>query len=156
MSTLGEDKRTLRVQADLTDLAEIRRFVQQTAVALDVDPSAIYDIVLVVNELVTNIIVHGYAGKPGPIEIKIQPQGDALIIHLYDEAPPFDPTLVPSPDISLPLEKRPFGGMGVHLTREFMDRFTYQVTAQGGNEVKLVKEGVRQYVRKENSDGDDN
>lgn len=132
----------LRLDADLSDLEAIRNFIEDYAQGLKVDPSATYDILLSVTEMVTNIIVHGYRGKSGRVEIEISRQDDALIVFLRDEAPPFDPTQVPTPDISLPLEQRPMGGLGVHLTREFMDRMSYGEGPQGGNELVLVKEGI--------------
>lgn len=132
----------LRLDADLSDLEAIRNFIEDYAQGLKVDPSATYDILLSVTEMVTNIIVHGYRGKSGPVEIEISRQDDALVVFLRDEAPPFDPTQVPTPDISLPLEQRPMGGLGVHLTREFMDRMSYGEGPQGGNELVLVKEGI--------------
>lgn len=132
----------LRLDASLSDLEAIRNFIEDYAQGLKVDPSATYDILLSVTEMVTNIIVHGYRGKSGPVEIEITQQDDALVVFLRDEASPFDPTQVPTPDISLPLEQRPVGGLGVHLTREFMDRMSYRQGLQGGNELVLVKEGI--------------
>jgi anti-sigma regulatory factor (Ser/Thr protein kinase) len=49
----------------------------------------------------------------------------------------------------LPLHKRPFGGMGVHVTRQIMDTMRYRVTAAGGNELILTKRAVVARSRKE-------
>ena len=54
--------------------------------------SEIYDLILAVNEVATNIVVHGYRGQPGAIEIELRRQGDAIEIRLRDQAPLFDPT----------------------------------------------------------------
>ncbi|HEX6306135.1 MAG TPA: ATP-binding protein [Anaerolineales bacterium] len=132
----------LRLNANLSDLEDIRNFVEKYAQRLNVDPSATYDILLSVTEMVTNTIVHGYRGESGPIEIEISQQDEALVVFLRDEAPPFDPTQLPTPDITLPLEQRPVGGLGVYLTREFMDRMSYRQGPRGGNEIVLVKEGI--------------
>jgi serine/threonine-protein kinase RsbW len=64
---------------------------------------------------------------------------DALLIKVLDDAPLFDPTATPTPDITVPLAQRPFGGMGVHMMREFVDELKYQVTANGRNQLTLVK-----------------
>jgi anti-sigma regulatory factor (Ser/Thr protein kinase) len=133
---------TLQINAQLSDLDRIRDFVREKARALAVDSGDIYDLLLVVTEMVTNIIHHGYRDQPGPIEIEIRPQGDAVIIILRDQAPAFDPTQVPTPNLNVPLEKRPRGGMGVHLTREFTDQMTYRYSPEGGNQLTLVKKGV--------------
>jgi serine/threonine-protein kinase RsbW len=133
---------SLRVAADVEQLVTIRAFVERQAHALDLDSSTIYDLVLATNEMATNIMVHGYRGRPGSIEIDLRLRGDAIEIRLRDQAPPFDPTRAPAPDLSLPLHKRPFGGMGVHVTRQLMDAIQYRVTPEGGNELTLVKRGI--------------
>lgn len=134
---------SLRTTAELNNLAEIRRFVEETASALGVAPAVIPGVILAVDEAVTNIIVHGYQGQGGAVEIEVSREGDALVIRLRDEAAPFDPTSVPPPDLTLPLEQRTPGGLGIHLIRQIMDEITHRVTPQGGNELTLVKRGIR-------------
>jgi len=82
---------TLRVSAELPNLAVIRGFVEDTAAALDVGPGLIVDMVQAVDEAVTNVIVHGYRGQPGDIEIEMDREQDALVVRLRDHAFPFDP-----------------------------------------------------------------
>jgi serine/threonine-protein kinase RsbW len=130
---------TLRTSAELDNLTLIRHFVEERATALGVAPSAMSDLMLAVNEATTNIMLHGYQGQPGVIEIEIRRKGNDLMIRLRDEAPPFDPGMVPPPDLSLPLEKRPLGGLGIYLIRQLMDDVTHRVTPRGGNELILVK-----------------
>jgi len=129
----------LRIAAKLENLAAIRRFVEETAAALGVGLATVTDIVLAVDEAVSNIVVHGYQGQPGAIEIEVKRERDALLICLRDEAPPFDPTNVPAPDLTAPLEQRATDGMGIHLIRQIMDKVTHRKTSQGGNELLLVK-----------------
>jgi len=131
--------RVLRLPAALSQLATIRQFVEdycgrQLLPAGFVDP-----LVLAVDELVVNIIQHGYQGGPGEIEIEIQSTREAVIVCLRDQAPLYDPTVRPDPDITLPLEQRPEGGMGIYLARLAVDSLTHQVTERGGNQLTLVK-----------------
>jgi len=137
-----ENHFTLHVQADVRQLAQIRDFIEIQASALGVAPDAVYDLVLAANEIATNIVVHGYRGQPGMIDIDMRSEGDEVSIVLRDQAPRFDPTLAPTPDITAPLEKRPPGGMGIHLTRRLTDAMLHRVTPDGGNEVTLIKRGV--------------
>lgn len=132
---------SLHVAAELNNLETIRRHVRETAADLKVDPDAISDALLAVTEMATNTIVHGYRGRPGSIEIEVGHEGDSLVIRLRDRSPPFDPTAVPLPDVTLPLDQRPHGGMGIYLTRQLMDEVLYRVTAGRGNELVLVKRG---------------
>ena len=80
---------TLRVPADVKQLALIRRFVEEQALALSVAEPDVYDLVLAVNEIATNIVIHGYRGQPGEIEIEMRAVGSGVEICLRDQAPAF-------------------------------------------------------------------
>ena len=133
---------TLRVAADLNELATVRDYVEARVIELGAAPAAVYDLVLAANEIATNIVVHGYRGRPGSIDIQIQPEGDTIAITLRDWAPPFDPSMAPTPDITVPLAQRPRGGMGIHLTRRLTDTMRHRITPDGGNELVLIKRGI--------------
>jgi serine/threonine-protein kinase RsbW len=132
-------ERIIRVAAEPANLARIRRFVEERAVDLGADETMVGDIIQAVDESVTNVIVHGYRGQPGIVEVEMGLVAGALVIQLRDHAPPFDPTSVPRPNLDLPLERRPLGGMGVHLTRELTDEATYRRPEGWGNELTLIK-----------------
>ena len=133
---------TLRIQSELDNLSLIRRFVEEAALGLGADQEVIPDVLLAVTEAATNIMIHGYQGQPGTIEINISRREDSLVVCLWDQAPPFDPTTVPPPDVTLPLEQRSPGGLGIHFMRQLMDDLTYRSTPQGDNELTMVKDGV--------------
>jgi serine/threonine-protein kinase RsbW len=133
---------SLRMDAQLENLSAIRDFVEEMATRLKAAPTAIPNVVLAVDEMVTNIIVHGYQGQPGSIEIDVTAQGDTLIIQLRDQAPLFDPTSVPSPDLSIPFDDRPPGGLGIYLTRKVMDEVQHRVTVTRGNALTLIKQHI--------------
>jgi len=147
---------SLRVAAELSELETIHRFVEQHATALRIDPSAIDDLLLVVNEIATNSILHGYRKQPGTIEVAMRPIGDAVEICVRDHAPPFDPTQALSPDLHVPLAQRPLGGMGVHLARQLIDSLTYHITPDGWNELTLVKYRIVPHLPQEEPDGSNN
>ena len=131
--------RVLRAAAQPAELARIRRFVEQQGSDLDIDRDLVADMVEAVDESVTNIIKHGYRGRPGILEVEVDVTPGTLIIRLRDHAPRFDPTTVPPPDLSLPLARRPLGGMGVHLTGELTDEVRHRSTEEWSNELSLVK-----------------
>lgn len=134
-------KAFIHITAELKNLANIRRFIEETAASLGIDAAIIPDVVLAVDEAATNIVLHGYEGQKGTIEIEVEREGDALVVRLRDEALPFDPNTIPPPDLTLPLEQRPVGGMGIYLTRQVMDEVVHRITPQGGNELTLMKRG---------------
>ena len=127
------------VPAELQKLGVIRRFVQETAIALGCDRKAVADMLQAVEEVAANTVVHGYRGQPGDIEVEVSLEKSVLVIRLRDRAILFDPTSVPPPDLTRPLEERRLGGLGVHLARHFTDSMTYRVTDDGRNELTLQR-----------------
>jgi serine/threonine-protein kinase RsbW len=128
----------LEISASVDELGRVRAFVRQHAAQLGADDASTADMVQAVDECVTNIIVHGYRDEPGWVRIEMPPDDHDLVVRLSDDAPPFDPTQVPAPDVNLPLRERRGGGMGVFLARDLTDRMSYRRTATG-NELTLVK-----------------
>ena len=123
----------------VSSLTSIRHFVSQTAREYCQDGAFLYDLILAVDELVTNIIRYGYGQEPGKITIRIQPEDKGLVITLIDFAHPFDPTTAPEPRLDLPLEERGVGGLGIYLARELTDGMEYRRKSEGANELKIFK-----------------
>jgi serine/threonine-protein kinase RsbW len=121
------------------DLEEVRQFVERAALSLGGEPEAVGDMVVAVNEAVTNILVHGYGNQSGDLLLEVRCRDDVLQVCLEDQAPVFDPLKAPEPDVTLPLEQRPFGGVGVKMMRAFTDELRHEVTAAGGNRLTLKK-----------------
>lgn len=134
---------TLRYStATVRDLNDIREFLESGILTLGGDDDTAGDLVLAVNEAVTNILLHGYDDQPGAVGVGIEADNGDLLVRLTDDAPLFDPTAVPPPDISLPLEDRPLGGLGVHMMRQLTDELIYRVTDEDKNELLFIKRGV--------------
>ena len=138
----GDERCTLVTAAALANLEQVRRFVERSAQKLGADGEFIPELVLAVDEAVTNIIVHGYRQALGPIEIELVAQGPSLLVRLRDEAPVFDPGTrsAAATDVS-PLKSAP-GGFGLHLIDNAMDAVSHRARAGGGNELTLVKHHV--------------
>jgi serine/threonine-protein kinase RsbW len=93
---------------------------------------------LALEEHLTNIFSHG-SGGPGPVEvhIRVELRGGTLQVEIRDEGRPFDPTLHPAPDLTVPLEQRPVGGLGIHMMRTVMDELHYR--REGGSNVLVMR-----------------
>jgi serine/threonine-protein kinase RsbW len=94
---------------------------------------------LAIEELVTNCIKHAYDdAEEHSIEIVLSVTGQALTMLVIDEGQAFDASQVPPPDLSLALEQRPIGGLGIHLLRELSDGMSYE-RREGKNRLTLTK-----------------
>jgi serine/threonine-protein kinase RsbW len=130
---------SLRIDADLENLARVRRFVEQTAAMEGANPAAVDDLVLAVDEALTNVIAHGYGDQSGQVEVEVERVGDRLTVCLRDRAPAFDPTAHRPPDLTLPLSERAVGGMGIYLMCQSVDDVVHRAIPGEGNELTLVK-----------------
>lgn len=130
---------SIQVSADLKNLSLVRDYVQQMAESLDVDHRLVEDVVLAVDEAVSNIILHGYKGQPGWIDLEITRDNNRLIVSVRDQAPEFDPTVVADPDLTLPLKDRKPGSLGIYLIKKMVDNIIYEPLPQGGNHLILIK-----------------
>jgi len=83
---------------------------------------------LALEEIVTNIINHGYKGKEDyDITIRFSLEAHNLRVQIKDGAPEFNPLNVAEPtDLDKPLEERSIGGLGIHLVKKFTDNFSYR------------------------------
>ncbi|HEY6014807.1 MAG TPA: ATP-binding protein [Candidatus Limnocylindrales bacterium] len=131
--------RSIRIPSDVGRLAEVRELIRSAAAAAGADPGYVGDLVQAVDETVTNAIVHGHAGRPGWVEVRLAREDGRLIVTIEDDAPTFDPTGVPEPDLSVPPERRRPGGMGVHLARLCVDEISHRPRPGGGNILTLVR-----------------
>jgi serine/threonine-protein kinase RsbW len=132
-------RRHLRVPADLDRLADVRGLVREVADAADAPVVCMDDLVQAVDEAATNVIVHGYRGGPGWLDVTAELEGDRIVVTLEDAAPSVDPTLVPEPDLTIPPEHRRPGGMGVHLMRLAMDEVHHAPRPGGGNILTMAR-----------------
>ncbi|MFY3383347.1 ATP-binding protein [Paracidovorax sp. MALMAid1276] len=82
---------------------------------------------LMLDELLTNVATHGYAGQGGPVWLQVVFDAPATLhAVLRDEAPPFDPTALVAADVEASLEDRHVGGLGVHFVKKLAERFVYR------------------------------
>ena len=136
-------RRHVTVPADLERVADLRATVREMGAGCQAPPDCIGDLVQAVDEAATNVIRYGYKGEPGSIEMTAELVGDEIVITLEDEAPPFDPTAVEGPDLSIPAHRRTPGGMGIHLMRLATDSMEHRARPGGGNILTLTRSRVR-------------
>jgi serine/threonine-protein kinase RsbW len=133
---------SLQLTASLDDLARVRAFVRSAVRDLGADTRTVSALVQCVDEWVTNVVVHGYLGEPGPVEVQVRGVDADVLIEVRDAAPVFDPATAPPFDRDVPLTQRPFGGMGIALIRDLCESFEHRALPQLGNEVRFRRRAL--------------
>lgn len=90
-------------------------------------PNELYAIHLVCEELVVNIVSYAYPdGAEGYLKILVEKEGGCIVLCFIDGGVAFNPLERDMPDVSLPLEERQIGGLGIFLTLQMMDEVLYK------------------------------
>jgi len=141
----NKEANTLSLPARFSSLDIARKFVIQAAIDCGMGQDAIDAVELAVDEAFSNIIEHAYGGESSEvIECSCRNTEDKLIIVLKDCGKPFNPAMIPEPDIGASLENREVGGLGMFFMDQLMDDVSYTFTTGPGgrtncNELTMVK-----------------
>lgn len=134
------DRLSLDLESSLDSLAQIEQAVESFGTENGWPPDLVFHVHLVLDELASNIINHGYGESGHAFQITIQSRPESLTIEVVDEARPFDPFQdAPHPTVEASVEARPIGGLGVHLVKHLMDEMKYK-HENGKNCLTLVKQ----------------
>jgi len=115
--------------ARMSVLRDALAFVTGFAAAKNLSERDHLRLQLVVEELFTNTIMHGYGKEcDEPIEIALDAAPGQVTVRYEDAAATYDParTLAASREqVAVPLEQRPIGHLGVHLVAAIVDDMRY-------------------------------
>ncbi len=136
-STLLSEKLTLN--CDIKRIPELNDFIGSIAQKLGLNSMMTSQVQLAVEEAVVNVMNYAYSdGKQGFVTVKAMSDGHELRLVVIDSGVAFDPTNKEKPDVSLSVEERPIGGLGIFLVRELMDSINYERT-DGRNILTMMK-----------------
>ena len=130
----------LSVQAVAENLPQVLEIVDANLEALGCGPTEQFQIDVAVEEIFVNIASYAYGPEEGPAVVRFEAAQDPLsvVIRFVDWGAPYDPLARPDPDIHQSLRERPRGGLGIFVTRQYMDGVDYQYR-DGQNILTLTK-----------------
>lgn len=116
---------TLSLTNRLADLPQLQQQLEDRLREAGFSDDLVHDLLLVSEEIVANIIHHGYAGHPEgerPITVELEITPSRVVqLAFRDQATPFNPLQVEDRD---PDDERP-GGWGLPMLKTLTDQITY-------------------------------
>jgi anti-sigma regulatory factor (Ser/Thr protein kinase) len=130
----------LKILSVPSHLPIVRAALEKMCELIGFESEVAGNVVLSVDEALTNVIRHAYEGKEDqPIDIVLTPlcgqEPDGLRIELRDYGRHVDPGRIRSRDLA---DVRP-GGLGVHIMTECMDSVSFSPGEGGGTQLTMVK-----------------
>lgn len=130
----------LELEAKLENLGEVMAFVDEQLETAGCSMKIQMQIDLAVEEIFVNVANYAYSPEVGPatVRVEVKPDGSAVIITFIDQGVPYDPLAKTDPDVTLSVDERQIGGLGIFLTKKNMDDVTYEYV-NGSNVLTLKK-----------------
>lgn len=117
----------ITIENEMSEMNKVHDFVDNLCMDLNLNSELTMSLNLAVEEIVANVIMYAYENsKNKKIDIakEIDENGN-VIFTIIDSGIPFDPIEKSDPDINMPAEDRPIGGLGIFIVKQIMDEVKY-------------------------------
>ena len=114
-------------KADKKELDKVRDFVTNELEKQNCDSKTLNNINLAIEEVFVNIASYSYKEENGTCLLKINYDGNKTFKFIFEDSGiKFNPLDEKDPDISLKVDERDVGGLGIFLTKKTMDKVDYK------------------------------
>lgn len=121
------NEKVLLVSNKIEELTRVTRFLEELGEDWNLPDPLVFSLNLVLEEALTNTILYGFSDdKDHIIEILCSNDRSEISFTIRDDGVEYDPTKKEDPDITLPAEERPIGGLGIFLIKKIMDSVNYK------------------------------
>lgn len=128
-----------RFPCRMESLDPMRDFLESFCSEESLPALAVSEMVLAVNEAVTNIMEHGAVTPENSYALTLEYEAGQLTVVLRDPGRPYDPNHLRTAQSGGDIKKRrPRSGMGVFLIRQLVDGIIYH-RHEDGNELRFIK-----------------
>ncbi len=118
----------IEMEAVPQNLPQLLEWIETRLEEADCPPKTQMQIAVAAEEIFVNIANYAYAPGTGRVTARMDISGEPprLSITFIDSGVPYDPLSRVDPDLSLPVEQREVGGLGIYMTKKFMDSVSYE------------------------------
>ena len=115
--------KSITEEAKIENIAVITDFVNSILEANGCSAKVQMEIDIAIDEIFGNIAYYAYTPKTGEatVQVEIKNFPERLELTFIDKGIPYNPLENKDPDVTLDIEKRKIGGLGIFLVKEMMD-----------------------------------
>ena len=134
------EKNELTLEATIANIDVVTDFINEKLDEMDCPMKAQLQIDVAIDELFGNIAHYAYEPEVGIATICIEkldaPSG--VTITFIDGGKPYNPLQKEDPDVTLSVDERKVGGLGIYMVKKTMDGMEYEYRDQK-NILKITK-----------------
>lgn len=131
----------IHLSADYSQLQNLISWIRPHIKREIPDTQITLRLVIIAEEFFTNIAKYAYPGTKGDADVCFSADDSKVYITLCDFGIPFDPTKAPMPDITRPIDDRDLGGLGIFISKLWVDELRYE-RKDGKNILTIVKNKI--------------
>lgn len=135
--------REIETKAELDNFKDVLLPIEELLEETGCPQDMIYQLNICFEEIFVNISSYAYSEGHGDgmvrIRLEIQEKPYKVFIKFHDTGVPYNPLEKEDPDINLPAEERPIGGLGIFFVKNMMDEVVYEYS-NGENVLSIMKE----------------
>ena len=130
--------KTFPAQTDV--LPEVLGFVEEMLESYECSMKIQTAVCVAIEEVFVNVANYAYGEGSGDVTLDIGFDAESrdVTFRLADRGIPFDPLKKPDPDITLSIEERQIGGLGIFIVKKTMDTVRYDYE-NGQNILTMIK-----------------
>ena len=118
---------TLTLKNHASEIGRLVDLLEGFGAQAGLTDDATFKLTLALDEIVANVVRYAFTDEQEHrIEVKVTVDERLVTATVEDDGCTFDPRDAPEPDLSLPIEARMPGGLGMHLVRATMDSVEYR------------------------------
>ena len=126
--------------AKTDSLPDVLGFVEEQLESYECSMKNQVALCVAIEEVFVNVASYAYGEGSGDatLEMGYDVESRDVTFRLIDQGIAFDPLKKPDPDITLSIEDRQIGGLGIFIVKKTMDTVTYDYT-DGKNILTMIK-----------------
>lgn len=117
----------INVEANVDNLYKVFSFIEEQLTSVNCDIKDQNRLLIAIEEIFINIAKYAYKDGNGSIKVQVSfsMNPDVITVVFIDSGIRYDPLAKEDPDVGLSAAERPIGGLGIYITKKFVDEVFY-------------------------------
>ena len=120
--------KSITVEAKIENVDKVTEFVNEVLEEKECPLKVQMQLDVAIDEIFGNIAYYAYGKGSGnaTIQIEMEDNPPKITLTFIDQGIPYNPLESKDPDITLDIEDREIGGLGIFLVKKTMDELSYE------------------------------